>query len=339
MRDWFGDPLQLRSASTRFLSQRYWSERIALRAYATWKEEGSHRDRCRKALQTPHSGAWLCSLPSALPFTSFEHCEYKVGLQWWLGLPLVPPDSIGSTCLQCGACLDAWGDHAVTCSKNGIHLRHSSLQEWLLHTAREAGITCSHEAALADGSRPADVLFHAWRGAGPLAVDVTVVHPLRPSEPRPTPDGVRRMLAREELAKCSKYQAACQQAGWQFRPLAFHPWGGCTPDGALFLHHLARLFGETSNHAPTKAERLQFFWQSLSCTLIRSVACQLRLTTFTGPSPPSLPLHRPTDPLGNELPLVWSDSSRWGPLGPKRIRASFGSAQNSRQVHAPYELN
>ena len=142
--------------------------------------------------------------PSAFYQTLLEHCDFRLAMQWWLGVPLLTPDAVGSCCAQCGACLNAWGDHAVACPRNGFVQRHSDVQAWLLHTARAAGVTCSKEAALPDNTRPADVLLHTWKGAGPTAVDVTVVHPLRPSEPRPPSEGVKRMLLREERAKVTK---------------------------------------------------------------------------------------------------------------------------------------
>ena len=138
-------------------------------------------------------------------------------------MPLVAPEEVGSKCARCGACLDAWGDNAVPCAKNGLIQRHSEIQDWLLQTARTAVVSCTKEAALPDHTRPADVLLHTWKGAGPTAVDITVVHPLRPSEPRPSPDGVRKILLREEKAKLSKYKATCRAAGWGITPLVIHP--------------------------------------------------------------------------------------------------------------------
>ena len=146
--------------------------------------------------------------------------------------------TLGKMCLLF-IMLGCFRDHAVSCMRNGINQLHQAAQDWLLKSARSAGITCSREAELPDKDRPADVLFHNWSGDGPLAVDLTVSHPLRPSEAQPTPEGVRKSMIAQEDHKCKKYSRKCAQVGWGFMPLAIHPFGGLTPTGTQFLHRLS----------------------------------------------------------------------------------------------------
>ena len=104
-------------------------ERITSRERLSWMGEGTLRERARKALLTPNSGSWMAGPPSAIYLTEFEHCDYRLALCWQLGLPLLPADTMGEKCAQCGLCLDAVGDHAVSCKGNGITVRHGVIQD------------------------------------------------------------------------------------------------------------------------------------------------------------------------------------------------------------------
>ena len=145
------------------------------------------------------------------------------------------------------------------------------------------------------------MFFHNWAGGKPLAVDLTVSHPLRPSEPRPTPEKVRKAMATEEQLKSAKYNHSCATVGWTFKPLAIHPFAGVTPEGAQFLHRLARQFAENSTVRETRGERVSHFWVTFTMTVIKEVAAQLKLTTYTGPPGPVLPTLLSCDVYGNEL--------------------------------------
>jgi hypothetical protein len=246
----------------------------------------------------------MAGLPSAIYLTQFEHCDYRLALCWQLGLPLLPADTMGEKCAQCGLCLDAFGDHAVSCKGNGITVRHGVIQDWLLARAREAGIACTREGGLDDHTRPADVLLHSWAGQGPLAVDVTCVNPLRPSEARPPPDRVRKFLLDEEQRKMAKYRRQCLDRGWDFMPLVTHPFAGTTSLGGQFLHRLSRLYAENTSGMASKSELIQLFWQTYSCAIMMQVACQLRLTTYTGPQPITLNPLPWVDKAGNEFPRI-----------------------------------
>jgi hypothetical protein len=306
LHDWHRDPRTVLHSGPRPLAQQTWNDKVDALRHRAWLQTGTQRDMCRKALQTTNSGAWLGSLPSAHFNTLIEHCDYRILLQWWLGMSLVSVDAGNSTCAQCGSALDAWGDHAVSCARNGITTRHGAIQDWLITTARSAGVQCSREEGLEDRSRPGDVLLHHWAGRGPLAVDVTCVNPLRPSTTCPTPELVRTFLSAEEKRKRTKYADKCAEAGWGFLPLVMHPFAGVTPEGGQFLHRLSRLYAENSVIRPTKTERIRHFWESFTSTVVRQVAAQLRLTTYVGPQGPALPQLRPLDLAGNELPRCWT---------------------------------
>jgi hypothetical protein len=337
LKDWANDPHTVEQAPTRSLAQKMWYEKLLSLSHKDWMAAGTHRDICRKTLLTPTAGAWMNSLPSAPLNTMLEHCDYRLALQWWMGIEIIPVTAVGATCAQCPQPLDSFGDHAVSCRANGITARHGAIQDWLLHTARAAGIQCSRESSLEDNTRPGDVLFHHWAGKGPLAIDVTCVHPLRPSAGRPEPATVRKFLLDTEQAKRTKYTATCAEAGWAFQPLVTHPFAGLTSDGAQFMHRLSRLYAENSVVKPTKSERVSLFWQSFACTVVREVAAQLRLTTFTGPQGPTLPSPVIVDDAGNALPLAhaWRGAGGASPRG-RRSPQPAPSMVASSSTNTPY---
>ena len=146
------------------------------------------------------------------------------------------------------------------------------------------------------------------------------------------------MLLREEKAKVSKYKVACRSVGWGFCPLVIHPWCGTTPDSLSLLHHLCRLHTDATTTLPSPSERMALFWQQFTCQVMRSVARQLRLTTYTGPQGPTLCPAPPVDDAGNELPLSWSGACPLPPLGAtasKRPRSTLWPSRSSTS-HNPY---
>ena len=153
-------------------------------------------------------------------------------------------------------------------------------------------------------------------------MDITVSHPLRPSEARPTPEKARKALVLEEQLKCNKYQVKCATAGWSFKPLAMHPFVGMTANGVQFLHRLSRLYAENTTVKPTRSEKVAFFWHTFTVTVMKEVTRQLRLTTYTGPQGPMIPYAIPVDEAGNEVPLT---------LGGHRLKRHRPQGQ-----HCPY---
>ncbi len=78
------------------VAQQYWQEKVHATIQRGWLSEGSERDVSRKALLTPFGGAWLHSLPCASRNTVIEHQDYKLALQWQLGLTILPPEAQGN---------------------------------------------------------------------------------------------------------------------------------------------------------------------------------------------------------------------------------------------------
>ena len=136
--------------------------------------------------------------------------------------------------------MDSLGDHALTCASAGLYRRHNRVRDTVFHLAREAGWAPELEVALpALTERPADILCRATFGK-PLAIDVTVSHPLRLSSTLATRGEVAAAAEAAENRKRAASQAACEQAGWGFRPAAFETTGGLGPGASHTIRQLSR---------------------------------------------------------------------------------------------------
>ena len=91
-----------------------------------------------------------------------------------VGLPLGALDT--RFCTGCGAAMDGFGDHVLSCHKLGICARHNEVRNELAGICSELNLRVEVEQDT-DGSsfRPGDVLVHGLVDE-PLAVDVDVVH-------------------------------------------------------------------------------------------------------------------------------------------------------------------
>ena len=104
--------------------------------------------------------------PCAALRTSIPHCQWQLGIRWWLGLPLT--DEPNLTCPHCHLPSDRWGDHAVCCKRNSFYGRHLAVQSFLADTLQEGHMPfqrevelTTHNATCRNGRklRPADLLL------------------------------------------------------------------------------------------------------------------------------------------------------------------------------------
>ena len=127
-----------------------------------------------------HAGDWLNVVPSKALGLHLHDWEFRLCLQYWLGLQLARE---GSCCTICRAPADAMGDHQVGCGGNGdrIH-RHDSIRDAVFSAAQSAALAPRKEVpSLIPGSssHPADVYLPNWTRGQPAALDVMVMSPLQ----------------------------------------------------------------------------------------------------------------------------------------------------------------
>ena len=129
----------------------------------------------RAAQECTGAGLWLTATPGSSQFAASEWqslLRFRVGAFCY---------AQGSVCAGCRKPMDSAGDHALSCPSNGTYRRHNHLRDRLFGLGQLAGWAPELEQAIPGSrDRPADLLFRA-AGPPPLAVDVTVSHPLRSS--------------------------------------------------------------------------------------------------------------------------------------------------------------
>ena len=213
----------------------------------------------------PSAGLGLC-LPST---------HYALLLRWHLGEPLVVDATAGRPCGACGAPVDVFGDHAVSCGKVGFGPRHRGIQDFLCRMLARAHLPHAREAhVLGDARRPADVLLRGWEAGRDMAVDITVVHLCPPSLGRLEAGTATRLAAHAEARKVSESETLCAAAGYDFAPFVVDTWGG--------LHGTAKglwrdLAARATGSLPTalRGPELGLLRQGLAVALARAVAAQL----------------------------------------------------------------
>ena len=180
----------------------------------------SQDDRSRAlALSTalPHAGDWLNVVPSKDLGLHLHDLEFRLCLQYWLGLRMVEE---GAVCPVCQRVTDPYGDHQIGCGGNGdrIH-RHDSIRDAVFSAAQSAALAPRKEfPALIPGSssRPADVYLPNWKRGQPAALDVTVIstfQSLTLSGAAVTP-GYALSVAAER--KRAAHASACHSVGVSF---------------------------------------------------------------------------------------------------------------------------
>ena len=192
-------------------------------------------------------------------------------MKWWLGVSLTTP-SVSATCPSCGDALDSFGDHLLCCRKGGFYQRHTAVVRQLWHMCTAAGLTASCEVSFDGSTRPADLLVPHWKGGGPLANDVSVVHPLAPSQDAQAVRSGTEYQDRVEKSKSRKYAEACAQSNVQFSPFVLSTFGRLGSSSGLLYADLIRA---TSGHHTERTERAAQFQQQLQLALKREVARML----------------------------------------------------------------
>lgn len=248
---WAGKPELIASASPQQSRQKWWSEAIGRKAMAALLDAVPPRDQARLLEQANGVGyAFMSVPPSAALGMAVPSDEYKLGLKWWLGLPLMAGEHY--VCPGCMAAVDVFGDHLLCCVRNNFQRRHDAVQQALANTLSSAGIPHAVEVVVPgtapEALRPADLLLRNWDGGRDTAIDLTISHGWQANErgaatttsTMQTRERWRGFLLRKERAKHQKYDAACATAQWNFVPMALGTWGGLGPEAAKTMARIVK---------------------------------------------------------------------------------------------------
>ena len=219
----------------------------------------------------PHAGDWLNVVPSTALGLHLFDWEYRLCLQYWLGLRMV---SEGTRCPVCNSLVDPFGDHQVGCGGNGdrIH-RHDSLRDALYSAAQSAALAPRREVpSLIPGSssRPADVFLPQWKRGQPAAIDVTVISTLQQLTVVGASTTKGHALSVGEERKRAAHAEACHSVGVSFIPLVIESLGGWSDQAADTIRCFGRLLGQRLG--TDTADTTTHLFQRLSIRLWRGNA-------------------------------------------------------------------
>ena len=178
-------------------------------------------------------------------------------------------------CRSCGEPLDVYGDHFLCCRKAGLIQRHTAVVQALWHQCTAAGFHATPEVSIDGRTRPADLLLTHWKGGGPCALDIAVVHPLAPSLPFAAVKTGREAIESMERVKRAKYAESCEKSNVAFMPIVLSTFGMSGADGTLFCNQLASAMRCSSEEEDATPNRRRQLSQQLQITLKREVARML----------------------------------------------------------------
>jgi hypothetical protein len=220
----------------RWVDQSAWSEEISQRQAASFDACANLRlQGLRAAQECAGAGLWLTATPGERLFAA---SEWQLLLRFRVGAPCFDD---GALCSGCSKAMDSSGDHALCCTSNGTYRRHNHVRDQLFSLANLAGWSPELEVVIPGGrNRPADLLLRSV-ASKPLAIDVTVTHPLRPSASQAVRVGRYSAAAAAEQAKVAESKGPCLAVGWDFCPFGVDATGGMGPAAKQLCRRLARV--------------------------------------------------------------------------------------------------
>ena len=216
-------------------------------------------------------GDWLNVVPSPSLGLHLHDREFRLCLQYWLGLQMVEE---GTRCPVCQAAMDSLGDHGVGCGGDGdcTH-RHDSIRDTLFSIAQTAALAPRKEvpSLFPDSrSRPADVYLPYWKRGQPAAMDVTVISPLQQKTLAAASISQGHALTVGEDRKMAANAEACREVGVSFIPLVVETLGGWSDRAADNIKSIGRQLGQRTGAPP--AETTTHLFQRLAIALWRGNA-------------------------------------------------------------------
>jgi hypothetical protein len=274
---WLGCVESIAKADKEHMQQKWWSEALGKRAVLNLLDQLPPREQSRLLEQQNTVGvAFMTTAPSTALHTTIQSDQYRLGLKWWLGMPLILDADEPMRCSGCQQACDRYGDHLLCCRRNNFNNRHAAVQECLSGILTESGQGHTREVRIPNvpdsQCRPADLLLRAWDNGTDTAMDLTICHGWQTSEQTTAVkrDMWRQFLCRKEKDKHQKYDALCRQAQWSFRALAFGTWGGVGPEAAKSLHRILKRAAGWQE-GDLRAARQEELRQALGLTLMRHV--------------------------------------------------------------------
>ena len=137
--------------------------------------------------------------------------------------------------------MDAFGDHLLCCNKAEFYTRHQVIVKCLTAFVAAAGVRATNEVQIEGRERPADIFLDRWTSPDPVAVDVTVTHPLAPSLGLSVRQA-KEAAATKERQKISKYAHLIRDKHLNFIPVGITTFGALGPQATQFVDDAANFY-------------------------------------------------------------------------------------------------
>ena len=278
-------PLPIHPASC---AQRKWdAPRIEATFNSLLESANQLSQACLLAVSRPESGAWLNALPLSSVGLRMDDDVIRIAVGLRLGLPLCRPHE----CSNCGAQIEEFGTHGMSCHfSRGRHSRHASLNDIIKRCLDTAKIPSHLEPSglyRSDGKRPDGASVVPWTRGKILVWDATCVDTLAPSH-RILVDTLapshRVLAAREagavaddaEHRKRVKYTHL--ESTHYFIPVAIETLGAMGQEARSFFKEVARRIVAITNEPQT----LQFLQQRVAVAVQRGNAASILGSAVVG---------------------------------------------------------
>ena len=106
---------------------------------------------------------------------------------------------------------------------------------------RASGLKADDEVSVRGRERPADIFLERWTGVDPVAVDVTVTHPLAPSLGL-SASAARLALAGKERQKLRKYAHLVEANQLSLVPFPMSTFGQLSTQASTFVDEAASFY-------------------------------------------------------------------------------------------------
>ena len=253
-------------------TQKWWCSHNEKRRVEQWDQQVDWRKRAIRALNcAPHASDFLRVIPNQQGGAFIESECWQKRLAFRLSQRF---RDAPSKCPRCHAAQDPFGDHALSCRNNGSYFRHNVAREVFRDLISSAGFSVKPGEAQVPHAphKRADLLVNSFCDGKPLALDVSLIHPLQPSILHAEVDA-KRLMAKRATLKAMTYQGDCAKEGWGFAALVgltTGQWGSAT---SSLIHKLAKSLsmveGKDSNWCQ------QQLWGKLSMHMARCCGQQL----------------------------------------------------------------
>lgn len=220
--------------------------------------ENAHDDRTRArllAVSAKESGAWLNALPISSLGQRMDDDAIRVAVGLRLGSTLCRPH----ICQLCGAEVDQFATHGLSCRKSGgRHQRHAAINDIVYRALASACVPSRLEPSgllRSDGKRPDGVTMIPWKNGKPLVWDATCPDTLAPSYRTFACSRAGSVATMAEERKETKYVGL--GSSHSFVPVAVETFGVIGPKSMAFLKDLSIRIRQRTGEVKARAYLLQ----------------------------------------------------------------------------------